>query len=250
MLDGSLRNIPMSVLYDGKQYLVNKYSTVLAPGLQLIDTKPLKLEQLEALTAGISEGRSPFPALPNVKNELKAIENQLSSRVLLDYQFTTLSFQEEAQSSPKPIIHLATHGQFSSNPDDTFIVAWDRKIFVKDLRNFLQTTNDNQSNSIQLIVLSACQTADGDNRATLGLAGIAFRAGARSTIASLWNVGDDSTALLMSKFYQELVENHQTKAEALRQAQITLLQNSKYRSPRFWSPYILVGNWGYLSVKE
>ncbi len=250
VLDGYLRNIPMSVLYDGKQYLVNKYSTVIAPGLQLIDTKPLKPEQLEALTAGISEGRSPFPALPNVKNELKAIENQLSSRVLLDYQFTTLSFQEEAQSSPKPVIHLATHGQFSSNPDDTFIVAWDRKIFVKDLINLLQTTKDNQSNSIQLIVLSACQTADGDNRATLGLAGIAFRAGARSTIASLWNVGDDSTALLMSKFYQELVENHQTKAEALRQAQITLLQNSRYRSPRFWSPYILVGNWGYLSVKE
>lgn len=72
---------------------------------------------------------------------------------------------------------------------------------------------------------------------------MAVRAGARSTIASLWNLDDESTAELMSKFYQELANKALTKAEALRRAQLALLQNPKYQRPMFWSPYVLLGNW-------
>jgi CHAT domain-containing protein len=141
------------------------------------------------------------------------------------------------------VVHLATHGQFSSSPDETFILAYDQPINVNQLNQFLQTHTENRPDGIELLVLSACQTATGDQRATLGIAGISVRAGARSAIASLFNVNDNSTALLMSQFYQELAQPNVTKAEALRRAQISLLQQENYQSPYYWSPYILVGNW-------
>ena len=96
---------------------------------------------------------------------------------------------------------------------------------------------------LELLVLSACETADGDNRATLGLAGLALRAGTSSTLATLWRVRDDSTIQLMEQFYTELMQSGVSKAEALHRAQKALLQDRKYQNPRSWSPYILVGNW-------
>ncbi len=247
VLDGFFRNIPMGILYDGRQYLLENYSIVLTPGLQLVDTKPLKPEQLQAIAAGVSEARSGFRELPNVKGELEAIQSQISSSILFNKDFVTQSFQNRMRFEPKPIIHLATHGKFSSNPNDTFILAWDNPIYVRELNNLLRSTGLNKPNPIQLLVLSACQTAAGDERATLGLAGVAVRAGARTTLASLWNVGDESTAVLMKQFYRELIDKKQTKAEALRQAQMFILQDSRYNLPRFWAPYVLIGNWLYLS---
>ena len=95
-----------------------------------------------------------------------------------------------------------------------------------------------------MLVLSACQTAAGDNRATLGLAGVSVKAGARSTLASLWHINDKSTAILMGEFYRELANTKVTKAEALRRAQIMLLKKyPNYERPGFWAPYVLVGNW-------
>jgi CHAT domain-containing protein len=96
---------------------------------------------------------------------------------------------------------------------------------------------------LELLVLSACQTAVGDRRASLGLAGIAVKSGAKSTIASLWNIQDRSASLLMRQFYQELANNNISKAEALRRAQKTLLADPQYESPLFWAPYVLLGNW-------
>ncbi|HCF28309.1 MAG TPA: hypothetical protein DEV81_14160, partial [Cyanobacteria bacterium UBA11049] len=97
--------------------------------------------------------------------------------------------------------------------------------------------------AIELLVLSACQTAAGDNRAALGLAGIAIKAGARSTVASLWSLDDESSALLMGEFYQELANRKVNKAEALRNAQLALLEEPRYSHPRFWASFVLVGNW-------
>lgn len=244
VLDGSLRNIPMAALYDGKQYLVENYSVALAPGLQLIDPKPLTRRPLKALVAGVTEPRHGFSALPNVKNELDEIHSEVTGQVLFNQQFTSQALQNQIHSLPFPVVHLATHGQFSSKPEKTFIIAWDSPILVKDLSNFLQSRDQTQpNNAIELLVLSACQTATGDKRAALGLAGVAVRAGARSTLASLWSVNDESTALVMIQFYQELTNNQLTKAEALRQAQLALLKNPSYRHPMFWAPYVLLGNW-------
>ncbi|WP_017719344.1 CHAT domain-containing protein [Kamptonema formosum] len=243
VLDSPFRNIPMAALYDGERYLVENYSIALAPGLQLLSPKPLHTGRLEALAAGVTEPRSGFPALPNVERELQEIKSEVRSRILFNEEFTSKALQERVSDLSFPVIHLATHGQFSSNASDTFIVAWDKRIYVKELDSLLRTGERSSTEGIELLVLSACQTAAGDRRAALGLAGVAVRAGARSTLASLWSVDDESTALLMSQFYRELASNQLTKAEALRQAQLGLLKNPKYQRPLFWAPYVLVGNW-------
>ncbi|MEH2071487.1 MAG: CHAT domain-containing protein [Nostoc sp.] len=242
VLDGWLRNIPMAVLYDGKQYLVEKYNIALTPSLQLIEPKPLE-KGLKAIAAGLTEASSGFSALPNVKLELEQIRSQVPSSILLNQEFTSKALQNRINSLSFPIVHLATHGQFSSKAEETFIVAWNERIYVKKLNELVRTLEQNRPEAIELLILSACQTAAGDEQAALGIAGVAFQAGARSTIASLWNLDDESTAVLMSQFYQELANKNLTKAEVLRRAQLALLQNPKYKRPRFWAPYVLLGNW-------
>ncbi|MFB2891544.1 CHAT domain-containing protein [Aerosakkonemataceae cyanobacterium BLCC-F50] len=244
VLDGVLRNIPMAVLYDGKQHLIEKYSIAITPGLKLLPAQPLKQGKIQVLAAGLSEARQNFSALPNVKPELNEIKQQVNSPVLLiDEQFTTINLEQQIKSSPFPIVHIATHGQFGSQAENTFILAWDDKINVKQLDTLLGGKDKRGNRPIELLVLSACETAQGDNRAALGIAGVAVRAGARSTIATLWKVNDESTAILMVRFYQELLKGDVTKAEALRRAQLSLLQKDKYKLPYFWTPYVLVGNW-------
>ncbi len=243
VLDGSLRNIPLAALYDGQQYIIQKYSVALAPGLSLLNPKPLSQVSLKALAAGLTEARLGFSALTNVGLELNEIKSEVPSKVLLNQQFTSTAFQKQLNSTPFPVVHLATHGQFSSNPDETFILAWDKPIKVNELSYLLQNTDQRRPSGIELLVLSACETATGDKRAALGLAGVAVRSGVRSTVASLWNVDDESSALLLSQFYQELAKTPVNKAEALRRAQLTLLKNPAYRHPIYWAPYVLVGNW-------
>lgn len=234
----------MAVLYDGQQYLIQKYAIALTPGLQLLPSKSVQQLQIQALSAGLTEARHGFSPLANVGLELNQIKSEVSSsRILLNQQFTSTALQKEINSLPFPVVHLATHGQFSSQAEKTFILAWDKPIIVNELDSFLRTRNTSSRNAIELLVLSACQTAVGDKRAALGLAGVAVRASARSTLASLWNIDDESTALLMSHFYEELAKNKLNKAEALRQAQLTLLNNPNYEIPRFWAPYVLVENW-------
>lgn len=243
VLDGELRNIPMAALYDGKQYLIEKYNIAVSPGLQLFDIKRLQRGQLRALTAGLSEARFNYSKLNYVETELQQIRSEVSAKVLLNKQFTSNAFQNQINENTFPIVHLATHGQFSSNPDKTYILAYDRPIKVNELNQLLQTRDINQPDLIELLVLSACQTATGDDRAALGLAGVAVRAGARSTLASLWNINDASTAMLMSHFYSYLTQQSVSKAQALRRAQLSLLQQEQYSMPYYWAPYVLVGNW-------
>ncbi|NJR64375.1 MAG: CHAT domain-containing protein [Leptolyngbyaceae cyanobacterium CRU_2_3] len=140
------------------------------------------------------------------------------------------------------MVHLATHGQFSSNAAETFLLTWDGRINVNQLSQLLRS-RDPKNPPIELLVLSACQTAAGDDRAALGLAGIAIRSGARSTLASLWKVNDESTTAFMAQFYRELIQPGISKTAALRNAQIALLHDSQYQQPFFWAPFVLVGNW-------
>lgn len=244
VLDGPLRNIPMAALYDGKQYLVEKYAVALSLGLQLLDSKPLPQGRLKALTAGLSVAlpNFPYPPLPAVKSEFNLIEQAgISTSQLLDQKFTSRTLEQEMNSSPFNVIHIATHGQFSSQAKNTFILASDGPINVNQLDNLLRTRN--QTEAIELLVLSACETATGDKRAALGLAGVSVRAGARSTLASLWQIDDEATSIFIGEFYRELA-NQVTKAEALRRAQLTLLKKyPNYSRPGYWAPYVLVGNW-------
>ena len=243
VLDGPLRNIPMGLLYDGERYLIEKYSVAVAPGLTLVDPKPLANQQLAAIVAGLSERRFDFPALQFVEAEVAQVQTFLSSEVLLNHQFTETDLANAIRDISFPVVHLATHGQFSSDPEETFVLAWDKKIPLSSLNNMLRNSEQSRASAIELLVLSACETAQGDDRATLGLAGVAVRAGARSTLATLWQVDDQASALLMQQFYRNLNQPNITRAEALRQAQIAILKNPRFREPRFWAPYILVGNW-------
>jgi CHAT domain-containing protein len=254
--NGRLQSLPMSALYDGQQYLLEKYSIALAPSLQLIDSRPIKRQKLKVLAAGVSEqveiqGQI-FPALGNVPQELDQIKIAFpASQKLLNQEFTTASIQSQLQSD-FPVIHLATHGLFSSDPQKTFIITGDRNIInVDQLTSLLGSGNVLKP---ELIVLSACETATGDERAMLGLAGVAIRSGTRSTLATLWSVGDASTAKLMGQFYRELENPEISKVHALQNAQLSLIQSLRSNPlspelnqlpphPYYWASYVLVGNW-------
>ncbi|MBD1936861.1 CHAT domain-containing protein [Microcoleus sp. FACHB-68] len=242
VLDGGFRNIPIAALYDGEQYLVQKYSVALTPGLQLLEAKPLARENLNILAAGLTEARQGFSSLPHVESELDQIKVEASTQILLNESFSKFNFEKNVQSIPFSVIHLATHGEFSSQAKDTFILTWDGQINAKELDSLLRSETG-QNKPIELLVLSACKTAAGDNRAALGLAGVAVRAGARSTVASLWYVSDEATAVLMTEFYQELANSKVTKAEALRRAQEAVLLNEELSHPYFWAAFVMVGNW-------
>ncbi|GAP94722.1 CHAT domain-containing protein [Leptolyngbya sp. NIES-2104] len=242
VLDGTLRNIPITALYDGEHYLIEKYSVAITPGLQLVEPRSLSQSQrLNALVGGITEERQGFSSLPGVAREATQIASKLNTQIFLDRKFTKQNLQESIQETQFPLIHLATHGQFSSKLSDTFLLMWDDRLTIEGLRNLLKSRSN--KTPIELLVLSACDTAEGDQRATLGLAGLAVRSGARSTLATLWAVNDNSTAELMTEFYRSLSQQNMSKAESLRQAQLKLLKDPSYQHPYYWSPFILIGNW-------
>ena len=240
--DGVLRNLPPATLHDGKQYLIENYSVAIAPSLQLaqLESKPPKGQDI--LLAGLSESRQGFASLPGVKQEIQQIEALFVSDVLFNDSFTEFNFNRSANQTPFRIVHLATHGQFGSNTEDTFILTWDDRINIEELNQLLRG-DSKQLRPVDLLVLSACETATGDRNSALGLAGIAVRGGARTTIASLWAVSDRATVALMTNFYRELAKNNITKAEALRRAQQMILNSEYFSHPFYWSAFILVGNW-------
>lgn len=253
VMDGALRNVPPASLSDGDRFLVERYAVAIAPSLQLVDPHPFSREQLNVLIAGASnapsfqqEGLGP---IDYVETELAGIQQQIPQSAKLEGQaFLRDNIQTQLQTAPFNVVHIATHGQFSSNPDQTFILDWKQRIGIQDLDSLLRVQDasaDSQS-EIELLILSACETAAGDNRAALGLAGIAIRAGARSTIATLFQINDASTTEFMLRFYQQLTNPQLTKAEALRNTQLAFLQEydgTDYNRPYHWAPFILVGNW-------
>ena len=252
--NGRLQNVPLAALYDGKEFLLQKYAVALAPSLQLIDTQTTPRTKTKVLAAGVSEQVEIkgviFPALDNVPEELRQIEEIFpKSHQLLNREFTLESIEQQLKSDFS-VVHLATHGVFSSDPEQTFIVTGDRQTIGIDTLTSLLNTN---SNKPELIVLSACDTAAGDEQAILGLAGVAVRSGS-STIASIWSVEDAFTTKLMTQFYREFENPNTKKADALQQAQLSLISSLQNNPPLpelkqlpphpyYWAAYVLVGNW-------
>ena len=244
VLDGFLKNVPMAALHDGKQYLVETYAIALTPGLELPDPQPLQRQQMRLLFAGLSRAVENLSPLTAVKQEKDGILAQVPKAVvLLDQAFTAAALQAQIEQAAFQVVHLATHGEFSSDRNKTFIRALDRRINVDELDRILQT-KQGQATPIELLTLSACQTAKGDERAALGLAGVAVRAGARSTLASLWSIDDQASAFLMVEFYRQLMNNPSlSKSQALRLAQLSLVNHPNYNHPSYWASYVLLGNW-------
>jgi CHAT domain-containing protein len=249
-LDGELRNIPMGVLYDKtkNQYLVQKdYAIALLPSSQLFNLNPQQKGKFKVLAAGISEKQENIGEATGIFNrlnidELQQIAKLVPSKLLINEQFTQKNLSKEIRTGEFSVVHIATHGNFSSNPEETYLLAYKQLIKARDLDNLLRDNQVNY-NTIKLLVLSACKTAEGDNRAVLGLAGLALRAGANSTLSTLWQINDDSSAKLMAQFYTELKKPGVSKAEALHRAQKALMAQPEYQNPYYWAAYTLVGNW-------
>ncbi|ACC85302.1 TPR repeat (plasmid) [Nostoc punctiforme PCC 73102] len=243
VLDSYFQNLPLDMLYDGQQYLLETY--IISVGSSAKQLRQSMLKPAATLASGVSKIGPSFSnpivprdlrPLPQVRLEIENIKKANPSAItLLDSEFTHERFSKDIENNSFWAIHLSSHAQFSSDIEQTFVLAWDTPLMVNDLKALLQ----NKSN-LDLLVLSACQTAKGDRRSFLGIAGIAAQAGARSVLASLWLVDADSTAQLMTQFYEGL-KSGLTKAEALRSAQLSLLKSDKYFHPYYWSAFILVG---------
>ena len=245
LLDAPLRNIPMGILHDGKDYLIQKYAIATTSGLQLFQPKSIKRGSLRILLVGLTQIGSNSSLLEKVKLQFDKISSKIPSKVLLDKDFTIENLQSKINSSSFPIVHFATHGEFSSQPGKTFIAASnEQRIDISQLSQLLQRQSKARPEPIELLVLAACETATGDNRATLGLAGAAVKAGARSTLATLWKVdANEYPGELMSKFYSELNKGV-TKAKALQMAQLEFIKDDSDRKiPRSWAAYVMIENW-------
>jgi CHAT domain-containing protein len=251
-LDKSFQSLPMGLLYDGKHYLIEHYSIAETLDSRVRQPRVLHENQMIALIAGLSKISPSYidknapknmGNLPPSKQEVENVEKQTKSSVaLLDDKFTLKRFKQELTQNNFPIVHITTHGQFSSDPLKTVLVAYDKLINIRDFDSLIRGKTENSQDAIELLVLSACETAKGNKQSAMGIAGIAAQAGARSTVATLWRVDANSTALLMQEFYRGL-NNGLPKAEALRQAQLSLLSNPQYQKSYYWAPFLLVGSW-------
>ena len=243
--DGILRNVPMSALYDGSQYLIEKYALATTPSLSVTEPQSLSRQNLKVLALGLTKSSSIdgyiYPPLPQVRQEIKQIEQEFESKPLLNRQFTSDRLQQELEQENYPIVHIASHGQFGTEPEDTFLVAGNNQtISITELDRIIRNAPQGIE-PIELLSLTACDTALGDERATLGLAGVAVQAGAKSAIASLWSLNDNVTPQLVEQFYASLQNPSINKAQALQKAQLSLIERDLH--PAYWASFILIGNW-------
>jgi len=240
--DGPLRTIPMAALHDGKQFLIARYAVAITPGLNLTDPRPLDREHAKVLAVGLTQGVQGFPALPYVAKELDALRSLFGSRVLSDQAFLTSHLGQELKDQRFTIVHIASHGEFQAESNESFLVTFDGKISMDQLGQLVGLLRF-RDEPLELLTLSACDTAAGDDRAALGLAGVAVKAGARSAVGTLWRVSDQAAAELISEFYRQLKRPGVSRAAALQQAQLTTLSNPRYAHPFFWAPFLLINNW-------
>ena len=263
ILDAGLRHIPLAALHDGNDFIIKRYSVGLMPSISLTDTRYRDITSLKVLAMGASEFTELDP-LPFVPIELSTIDQLWSAQSFVTEKFTLDNLKSQRQQTPFGIIHLATHAEFlPGDPSNSFIQLSDTKLRLDQVR----TLGWNKP-PVELLVLSACRTALGNEQAELGFAGLAVQVGVKSALASLWYVDDRGTTGLMAEFYRQL-KQVPIKAEALRRTQLALQQGQvriengqlitpelviplppdllnqediDFTHPYYWSGFTLVGN--------
>jgi CHAT domain-containing protein len=240
--DGPLRTIPMAALHDGQQFLVEKYALAITPGLKLTDPRPLDRKRPRILAVGVTESVQGFPPLPEVEKEIANVREVFGGTTLLNAQFSVANIERELKTGAYSIVHIASHGEFGGDVDNTFLLAFDGKLTIDRLDQLIGVLKY-RDEPLELLTLSACDTAEGDDRAALGLAGVAVKAGARSAVATLWSVNDEASAGLIADFYRELKDPSVSRGVALQRAQMKLVSDPRYAHPGFWSPFLLINNW-------
>ncbi|MEQ9359291.1 CHAT domain-containing protein [Coleofasciculus chthonoplastes] len=264
IMDQGLRSLPVAALHDGNGFIVERYSIGFMPSLSLTDTRYVDVRDLQVLAMGASEftEQNPLPAVPV---ELSAIADNLwQGESFLNSTFTPENLKAARASQPFGIVHLATHGEFKpGQPENSYIQFWNTRLSLDQIRQ-LGLHNP----PVELMVLSACRTALGNEEAELGFTGLAVQAGVKSALGSLWYVSDEGTLGLMTTFYQNL-KQVPIKAEALRQTQLAMIQgkvriengqlitpngtidlpeelagieDKALTHPYFWSAFTLVGS--------
>ena len=269
IMDAGLRSLPVATLHDGQGFLVEKYSVGVMPSLSLTDTSYADIKRSSVLAMGLSQANTlakslnlkPLPAVPI---ELQTIMGMRQGKSFLNEQFTLENLKSKRNGAQ--ILHLATHGEFKPGPiENSYMLLWDNQLRLNQLR---QLNWNNRRSPVELLVLSACRTAVGDEKAELGFAGFAVQAGVKSALASLWYVSDEATFGLMTEFYRQL-QTSPIKAEALRKAQLAMinrevrLENGKMHNsngdiplpaslaslgdknlshPYFWSAFTMIGS--------
>ncbi|HAX89605.1 MAG TPA: CHAT domain-containing protein [Cyanobacteria bacterium UBA11370] len=262
-MDSRLRSLPLGALYDGQQFLIEKYSVGLMPSLSLTDTRYQDIKELEVLAMGAAKFSDQRP-LPAVPTELSTITSLWQGESFLNNAFTLGNLKTQRQERPFGIIHLATHANFVPGQlSNSYIQLWDTKLRLDQLSE-LGWNNP----PVDLLVLSACRTALGNEEAELGFAGLAVQAGVKSAVGSLWYVSDEGTLGLMTQLYEQL-KQAPIKAEALRQAQLAMLKGKvsvaggqlvtdnksvplppelaqltdrNFQHPYYWSAFTLIGS--------
>lgn len=180
--------------------------------------------------------------LPGVAQEIDSLQQLIPNTLLMNGSFTVDAFKDQVVQQPYSVVHIASHGVFGKTAETSFLMAYDGVININDLEQLLKSDKF-ATQPVELLTLSACQTAEGDDRAPLGLSGIALKAKVRSALGTLWPVSDEAASLLMAEFYKALSQPGISKVQALRQAQIALLKQKNLENPFYWSPFILAGNW-------
>lgn len=267
--DGPLRLVPMGALHDGERFAVERFAIAIAPGLTITSGIQRGKEGGRLLLAGLSE---PGPvveklpkqmvdelitddttsetrsaalrgrlALPSVKEEIETLKRGTLSDVLLDSEFTVDRFRRQVTSGGYSVVHIASHAMFGRSAETSFIMAYDDILTIDDLEKLLRA-EALQVSPIEMLTLSACQTAEGDDRAPLGIAGAVLKARAGSALGSLWSVADEATKALMIRFYELFSRDQLAKTKALQRAQVEMIQNPSFQHPYFWAPFILVGS--------
>lgn len=270
-LDSGLRTTPVAALYDGQRFLVEQYSVAVIPSFSLTDTRYVPLANTQVLAMGISQSTQGQAPLPSVAVEVPTVTAELGGEGVLNEASTIENLREISSRQRFRTIHLATHAEFRPGQlNNSYIQFWNEKLPLGELRNLSKQLQWNADPKVELLVLSACETALGNLEAELGFAGLALQSGVKAALGSLWQVSDEGTLGLMSNFYDR-TKTVPIKAEALRQAQLAMLRgevriedgqlrlsesrripvsqqiaalgNRNLSHPFFWSAFTLVGNW-------
>jgi CHAT domain-containing protein len=271
-MDSGLRSIPIAALYDGRRFLVEKYSVSIIPSFSLTDTRYFSILNQSMLAVGISKSTQGKAPLPAVATEVSLLTNNIwSGQKLLNEQSTINNFQALSSQDRFGIIHIATHAEFKPGAiHHSYIQFWNAKLRFDELRQLSQKLQWQQDPKVELMVLSACKTALGDKEAELGFAGLTIQTGVKTALGSLWYVSDEGSLALMTKFYEQL-KTAPLKSEALQQAQLAMIkgqvrledrqlqldeekllplspevgvrENMNLSHPYYWSAFTMIGNW-------
>jgi CHAT domain-containing protein len=239
---GPLRTIPVGALHDGRQFVVDKLALAVTPSLELTDLASAPRRKGSLLSVGLTESVEGMSAPRYADAEVQAIRTLYGGKLLMNKQFSTPSLEEEIKDQGVGIVHVASHTVVASDPRNSFVLAHDGRITMDRLSQLVGLQQYRQQ-PLDLLTLSACETPADDDRAALGLNGVAVKTGARTALVSLWMAEDETTSELISEFYRQLQDPALSKAVALQRAQQKILAQRGHSHPSFWAAFLLINNW-------